>query len=233
VCRGHRYVELCAWFVQLALTSHALPIRVMSVVAMPLRISSAICTVCLHLHPRSFLYTASCMEVSTVVSKMDFCNVAHKPSFFPSHRTNTEIEDDQEHDSAEERIPTAWWVGGLVLSGAFCTAMLTPMLDLPVIDPLAAVGLALLVAVLAVRALGQTDLNPVSGVGKLSQVCCSGQTHHWVTSIGYMTVWQALSRSIAKGESCPIVVLDGHQMQIYKSWLPVCGIHTLSQGIAF
>jgi hypothetical protein len=26
------------------------------------------------------------------------------------------------------------------------------------------------VAVLAVRALGQTDLNPVSGVGKLSQV---------------------------------------------------------------
>lgn len=30
---------------------------------------------------------------------------------------------------------------------------------------------ALLVAVLAVRALGQTDLNPVSGVGKLSQVC--------------------------------------------------------------
>ena len=88
-----------------------------------------------------------------------------------SYRTHTEVEDDQEHDSAEERIPTAWWVGGLILSGAFCTAMLTPMLDLPVIDPLAAVGLALLVAVLAVRALGQTDLNPVSGVGKLSQVC--------------------------------------------------------------
>ena len=37
-------------------------------------------------------------------------------------------------------------------------------------QPLVAVGVALLVAVLAVRALGQTDLNPVSGVGKLSQV---------------------------------------------------------------
>ena len=57
-----------------------------------------------------------------------------------------------------------------MVSGAFCTALLTPMLELPIIDPLAAVGLALLVAVLAVRALGQTDLNPVSGVGKLSQV---------------------------------------------------------------
>ena len=87
-----------------------------------------------------------------------------------SHRKHTEVEDDMEHDSAEEGIPTAWWVGGLLASGAFCTALLTPMLDLPVIDPLAAVALALLVAVLAVRALGQTDLNPVSGVGKLSQV---------------------------------------------------------------
>lgn len=56
------------------------------------------------------------------------------------------------------------------------------MLGLPVIDPLAALGLALLVAVLAVRALGQTDLNPVSGVGKLSQVysTCAvlGQARH-------------------------------------------------------
>ena len=37
-------------------------------------------------------------------------------------------------------------------------------------QPLIGVLLALLVAVLAVRALGETDLNPVSGVGKLSQV---------------------------------------------------------------
>lgn len=88
----------------------------------------------------------------------------------PFDRTHSELEDDQDHDSPEQRIPTAWWVGGLLVSGAFCTALLTPMLNLPVIDPLAAVGLALLVAVLAVRALGQTDLNPVSGVGKLSQV---------------------------------------------------------------
>jgi hypothetical protein len=45
-----------------------------------------------------------------------------------------------------------------------------PMLRLRIHEPLAAVAVALLVAVLAVRALGQTDLNPVSGVGKLSQV---------------------------------------------------------------
>ena len=45
-----------------------------------------------------------------------------------------------------------------------------PVLNLPIIDRLAAAGLALLVAVLGARALDRTDLNPVSGVGKLSQV---------------------------------------------------------------
>jgi len=49
---------------------------------------------------------------------------------------------------------------------------MTPLLHMRVYEPIAAVVLALLVAVLAVRALGQTDLNPVSGVGKLSQVRC-------------------------------------------------------------
>lgn len=73
-------------------------------------------------------------------------------------------------------ISTYWWVGGLVLSAAFCTAVMTPLLHMRVYEPLAAVVLALLVAVLAVRALGQTDLNPVSGVGKLSQVMSSRYT---------------------------------------------------------
>jgi hypothetical protein len=62
-----------------------------------------------------------------------------------------------------------WWAGGLAASSVACTAVLAPMLGLRWYEPLAAVALALLVAVLAVRALGQTDLNPVSGVGKLSQ----------------------------------------------------------------
>ncbi len=48
--------------------------------------------------------------------------------------------------------------------------VMVPLLGMRLYEPVAAVAVALLVAVLAVRALGQTDLNPVSGVGKLSQV---------------------------------------------------------------
>jgi len=68
-----------------------------------------------------------------------------------------------------QQIPVWWWGTGLAASTAVCTAVLSPMFQLPVWQPPVAVLLALLVAVLAVRALGETDLNPVSGVGKLSQ----------------------------------------------------------------
>lgn len=67
-------------------------------------------------------------------------------------------EDDIEPFPNEARIPTWLWVGGLIASALFCTAVLSPMLRMKPYEPLAAVALALLVAVLAVRALGETDL---------------------------------------------------------------------------
>ncbi|BDA51281.1 Putative oligopeptide transporter YGL114W [Coccomyxa sp. Obi] len=79
------------------------------------------------------------------------------------------VETERERDGCRP-IPTSWWVGGLAASTVLCTAVMVPLLGLRLHEPVAAVAVALLVAVLAVRALGQTDLNPVSGVGKLSQV---------------------------------------------------------------
>jgi len=67
-------------------------------------------------------------------------------------------------------IPAAWWMCGLAASTVLCCAVLGPMFALPLWQPLVAVAVAMLVAVLAIRALGETDLNPVSGVGKLSQI---------------------------------------------------------------
>lgn len=67
-------------------------------------------------------------------------------------------------------VPTSWWACGLVAALALCVGILSPMFHLPPGQILLAGLLACLVAILAVRALGQTDLNPVSGVGKLSQI---------------------------------------------------------------
>ena len=67
-------------------------------------------------------------------------------------------------------IPNKWWISGLLASTVLCAAVLQPMFNMALWEPFLATLLAMLVAVLAVRALGETDLNPVSGVGKLSQV---------------------------------------------------------------
>ena len=70
----------------------------------------------------------------------------------------------------DQLVPISWWVGGIVAAYGLCVSIVAPMFSLPAWHVGVAVMLSCLVAVLAVRALGQTDLNPVSGVGKLSQI---------------------------------------------------------------
>ena len=83
-------------------------------------------------------------------------------------------------------VPHSWWITGLVLSTgtfryhlldvhlgsvvALCTAIVSPLFSMAVYQPGIAVLLAALVSILAVRAMGETDLNPASGIGKISQV---------------------------------------------------------------
>lgn len=78
--------------------------------------------------------------------------------------------DDVEIAPPSQLVPTSMWLAGLGAAAALSAAVLSPMFDLPVWQILVGVALSCLVALLAVRALGQTDLNPVSGVGKLSQI---------------------------------------------------------------
>jgi uncharacterized membrane protein YdcZ (DUF606 family) len=65
----------------------------------------------------------------------------------------------------------AWtWISGIVGSIAVAAAVFSALFPMPAWQVIAAMIFALVVAVLAVRALGETDLNPVSGIGKLTQV---------------------------------------------------------------
>ena len=92
-----------------------------------------------------------------------------------SNNTNNDgsIEDD---DTAVDPAPLdqqiSWriWLPGLVVASLVCTGILTPMFAMPPWQSAFAVLFSLLVAVLAIRALGETDLNPVSGIGKVSQL---------------------------------------------------------------
>lgn len=71
---------------------------------------------------------------------------------------------------SQQRIPTWAWLSGLIGSLVAATAVIGTLFPMPYWQVAVAMCLAMLVAVLAVRALGETDLNPVSGIGKLAQV---------------------------------------------------------------
>uniref|UniRef100_A0A6U6KYX8 Oligopeptide transporter n=1 Tax=Odontella aurita TaxID=265563 RepID=A0A6U6KYX8_9STRA len=82
-----------------------------------------------------------------------------------------------DHDEGEvevappsQLVPTPWWAGGLASAVVLVMAVFAPLFGIQTWQTFLAVALSCLVAILAVRALGQTDLNPVSGVGKLSQI---------------------------------------------------------------
>lgn len=97
---------------------------------------------------------------------------------------NTHISDDQEPDALEKHIiSNKFAILGLILSCVICVVALKvtfelPMnkkyssfkFDMPIFPIVVSVLLALLLAILGVRALGETDLNPVSGIGKISQL---------------------------------------------------------------
>ena len=60
-------------------------------------------------------------------------------------------------------VPSRWWQWGLCASLILATGILSPLLRIPPWQLALSSVLSCLIAVLAVRALGQTDLNPVSG----------------------------------------------------------------------
>ncbi|KAF9977517.1 hypothetical protein BGZ73_005788 [Actinomortierella ambigua] len=78
---------------------------------------------------------------------------------------------------ASELVPLKMWVIGLIVSSALCLLLIWVIFKdqhMPVYATLLALVLGSLLSVLGVRALGSTDLNPVSGIGKVSQFVFAG-----------------------------------------------------------
>eukprot|EP01029_Cantina_marsupialis_P020709 TRINITY_DN486_c1_g1_i3.p1 TRINITY_DN486_c1_g1~~TRINITY_DN486_c1_g1_i3.p1 ORF type:complete len:688 (-),score=172.88 TRINITY_DN486_c1_g1_i3:358-2421(-) len=82
----------------------------------------------------------------------------------------------------KEEIPNSWWITGLVVSSILCAITVPNLFEMSYFEPLLAVLVGVLVSFLAVRCLGETDLNPVSGVGKISQIAFAVISPHKVVS---------------------------------------------------
>lgn len=91
-----------------------------------------------------------------------------------------------EVDEPPHRLPPASAViGGLILSSCFALFVMWYLFGVEGIEPyttLLAILLAFALSILAVRSLGQTDLNPVNGLGKISQLIFAVLQPHNLTA---------------------------------------------------
>jgi len=78
---------------------------------------------------------------------------------------------EEEDAPKEQRVSSRKTLTGLLGSSVLCIiAVKIVFTGIPLHAIIVAIGIALVLSVLGVRALGETDLNPVSGIGKVSQL---------------------------------------------------------------
>ncbi|KAL0090406.1 OPT oligopeptide transporter protein-domain-containing protein [Phycomyces blakesleeanus] len=84
-------------------------------------------------------------------------------------RIKTELDPD-EIFKASELVPTWWWASGTFISIIFTCAIMGEYFGMPVYQSIIAVILGFLFAFVGLQATGETDINPVGSIGKMSQL---------------------------------------------------------------
>ncbi|MDP8205692.1 MAG: OPT family oligopeptide transporter [Candidatus Electryonea clarkiae] len=77
---------------------------------------------------------------------------------------------DGEEEDAPDPYPMKYWVVGMALATFLTSFLAYTYFGIPIWMGILAVILSLLIAAIAVRATGETDINPVGGMGKITQV---------------------------------------------------------------
>ncbi|CAD6449218.1 89cb7fe3-2528-4e76-a20a-a56a1d264644 [Sclerotinia trifoliorum] len=94
-------------------------------------------------------------------------------SLLSGSNIQTEVKDLPEPDAPPEHLVNSQtvWIG-LILSIVFCVFSIRVVFGdlVPLYATIVAVLIALVLSIMGVRALGETDLNPVSGISKLAQL---------------------------------------------------------------
>lgn len=69
-----------------------------------------------------------------------------------------------------EQIPKLWWLGGLALSTILVTVIAKVVFQIHPMLTLLAVALSSILSMIATRSTGETDINPIGGMGKVTQI---------------------------------------------------------------
>ncbi|KAG7089535.1 hypothetical protein E1B28_011208 [Marasmius oreades] len=114
----------------------------------------------------------SVVSLTPVVSEF-FMDVVWRKIRASNRRADVGTKQDHEVETEDRLVPTKWVVIGWSISVIIGTLLVWIVFGHEGIKPWATfIGFVLggLLSILAVRALGETDINPVSGLGKISQL---------------------------------------------------------------
>jgi len=83
-------------------------------------------------------------------------------------RGNKDNSEDEDHTPIQDRVPTSWWAVGVLLSTVTSCAILAKFFSMNVGEVLLAQILGFFLSFIAVQSSGQTDINPVTTIAKVS-----------------------------------------------------------------
>jgi OPT family oligopeptide transporter len=77
-------------------------------------------------------------------------------------------------EDPNEAIPSAWWMGGLAVATCLTVYSTWRLFEIPPYMSVLAVALSSVLSAIAVRSMGETDINPTGGMGKVTQLVFGG-----------------------------------------------------------
>ncbi|KAI7899098.1 OPT oligopeptide transporter protein-domain-containing protein [Cokeromyces recurvatus] len=86
-----------------------------------------------------------------------------------NNRYNSQV-DENEIFAPDQLVPASWWVSGTFVSIVFTCAIMGRYFGMPVYQSLIAVILGFILSFVGIQASGETDINPVGSIGKMSQL---------------------------------------------------------------
>jgi len=77
-------------------------------------------------------------------------------------------------DKSKDAIPNRWWMWGLAAASTGAVTVSWIVFDIPPYMSIMAIAMSAILAAVAVRSTGETDINPVGGMGKVTQLAFGG-----------------------------------------------------------
>ena len=90
---------------------------------------------------------------------------------------------DNENDNSNEMIPNKWWMGGLLVSSIATIVIAYYVFAIPPLLSIVAIFISTILANVAVRSTGETDINPVGGMGKVTQAIFGTMTSSMTSNL--------------------------------------------------